>query len=112
MTTGTVAVSPASWRTGGRAGADHSRIGAAAYAGSATADQSVSCGEFEDEDDGEGPVHFAAELGLIPFAIYPARAPKRGTGHRSGGGVFPGCSVASPGPCGRRASPGRFPDAH
>ena len=31
----------------------------------------MSCGEFEDEDDGKGPVHFAAELGLTPFRDLP-----------------------------------------
>jgi len=51
--------------------------------------------EFEDEDHGEGPVHFAAELGLIHFAIYPARVPGRAAEHRSGGGVFPGFYVDS-----------------
>jgi hypothetical protein len=40
-------------------------------------------------------VHFAAQLGLIHFAIYPARAPGRATEHRSGGGVFPGFYVGS-----------------
>lgn len=51
--------------------------------------------EFEDEDHGEGPTHFAAELGPIHFAIYPARAPGRATEHRSGGGLFPGFYVDS-----------------
>jgi lactoylglutathione lyase len=51
--------------------------------------------EFEEEDHGEGPAHFAAEVGPIHFAIYPAQAPGRATEHRSGGGVFPGFYVAS-----------------
>lgn len=36
--------------------------------------------ELEDEDHGEGPVHFAAELGTVHFAIYPAQTPDRGQG--------------------------------
>ncbi len=48
-----------------------------------------------DEDHGEGPVHFATELGPVHFAIYPAGAPGRAADRRSGGSVFPGFYVAS-----------------
>lgn len=48
-----------------------------------------------DEDHGEGPVHFAAELGLVHFAIYPAEAPGRARERRCGGSFFPGFYVES-----------------
>ena len=51
--------------------------------------------EFEDEDHGEGPVHFATEVGSIHLAIYPAQTPGRATEHRAVGGVFPGFYVES-----------------
>jgi lactoylglutathione lyase len=50
---------------------------------------------LEDEDHGEGPVHSAAELGPVHFAIYPAEAPGRARERRSGGSFFPGFYVAS-----------------
>jgi hypothetical protein len=43
---------------------------------------------LEDEHHGEGPIHFAAELGQVHFAIYPAQAPGRAPNHRTGGNVF------------------------
>ena len=51
--------------------------------------------ELEDEDHGEGPAHFATELGPVHFAIYPAEAPGRAGERRSGGSVFPGFYVES-----------------
>lgn len=51
--------------------------------------------DLEDEDHGEGPVHFATELGPVHFAIYPAEAPGAAAGRRSGGSVFPGFYVES-----------------
>ena len=51
--------------------------------------------QLEDEDHGEGPVHFATELGPVHFAIYPAQVPGRATEHRCGGGSFPGFYVES-----------------
>ena len=48
-----------------------------------------------DEHHGEGPIHFAAELGPVHFAIYPAQAPGRARQHRTGGNVFPGFYVDS-----------------
>lgn len=50
---------------------------------------------LEDEDHGEGPVHFATELGPVHFAIYPAEAPGRAGERRSGGSFFPGFYVES-----------------
>jgi len=49
--------------------------------------------DLEHEDHGEGPVHFAAELGPVHFAIYPAEAPGRAPDRRSGGSAFPGFYV-------------------
>lgn len=51
--------------------------------------------KLEDEDHGEGPVHFATELGPVHFAIYPAEGPGRAGERRSGGSVFPGFYVES-----------------
>jgi lactoylglutathione lyase len=51
--------------------------------------------DLVDEHHGEGPVHFATELGPVHFAIYPAQAPGRAGDRRSGGSVFPGFFVAS-----------------
>jgi lactoylglutathione lyase len=51
--------------------------------------------ELWHEDHGEGPVHFATELGPVHFAIYPAEAPGRAGERRSGGSVFPGFYVES-----------------
>jgi lactoylglutathione lyase len=50
---------------------------------------------LEDEQHGEGPIHFAAELGSVHFAIYPAQAPGRAPERRTGGNVFPGFYVES-----------------
>jgi predicted enzyme related to lactoylglutathione lyase len=50
---------------------------------------------LEHEDHGEGPVHFAAELGGVHFAVYPAEAPGRAPARRAGGGSFPGFYVTS-----------------
>jgi lactoylglutathione lyase len=51
--------------------------------------------ELADEDHGEGPVHFATELGPVHFAIYPAEAPGRARERRSGGSMCPGFYVQS-----------------
>lgn len=51
--------------------------------------------DLEDEDHGEGPVHAAAELGPVHFAIYPAEAPGRAGERRNGGSMFPGFYVES-----------------
>jgi lactoylglutathione lyase len=51
--------------------------------------------ELTDEDHGEGPVHYATELGPVHFAIYPAQVPGRATERRSGGSFFPGFYVQS-----------------
>lgn len=50
---------------------------------------------LEHEDHGEGPVHHAAELGPVHFAIYPAGQPGRAGEHRSGGSSFAGFYVES-----------------
>jgi lactoylglutathione lyase len=50
---------------------------------------------WEDEHHGDGPVHFATELGPVHFAIYPAQAPGRAPERRTGGNVFPGFYVDS-----------------
>jgi catechol 2,3-dioxygenase-like lactoylglutathione lyase family enzyme len=34
--------------------------------------------DLDREDHGEGPAHFAVELGPVHFAIYPAEAPATG----------------------------------
>ena len=51
--------------------------------------------ELEDEDHGEGPLHFATELGPVHFAIYPAETPGRARERRGGGSLFPGFYVES-----------------
>jgi lactoylglutathione lyase len=51
--------------------------------------------DLEDEDHGEGPLHFAAELGRVHFAIYPAQTPGRAPARRAGGASFPGFYVTS-----------------
>jgi lactoylglutathione lyase len=51
--------------------------------------------ELEDEHHGDGPLHFATELGTVHFAIYPAEAPGRARERRSGGSLFPGFYVES-----------------
>jgi lactoylglutathione lyase len=50
---------------------------------------------LEDEDHGEGPVHFAAEVGGVHFAIYAATAPGRAPERRSAGASFAGFYVES-----------------
>lgn len=50
---------------------------------------------LQDEDHGSGPVHFAAELGPVHLAIYPADVPGRAGGRRCGGSTFPGFYVES-----------------
>jgi lactoylglutathione lyase len=50
---------------------------------------------LEDEHHGDGPIHFAVELGTVHFAIYPAQAPGRAAERRTGGNVFPGFYVES-----------------
>jgi lactoylglutathione lyase len=51
--------------------------------------------ELGHEDHGEGPVHFATELGPVHFAIYPAEAQGRAAERRRGGSFFPGFYVES-----------------
>jgi lactoylglutathione lyase len=51
--------------------------------------------QLADEYHGEGPVHFATELGPVHFAIYPAEAPGRAPQRRRGGSLFPGFYVES-----------------
>ncbi len=51
--------------------------------------------KLADEDHGEGPVHFATELGPVHFAIYPAEEPGRARERRSAGSMFPGFYVQS-----------------
>jgi len=46
-----------------------------------------------EEDHGEGRVHFAAELGSVHFALYPAPAPGRAPQRRTAGSSFPGVYV-------------------
>lgn len=50
---------------------------------------------LEHEDHGEGPVHFAAELGPVHFALYPATGPGRAPERRSAGASFAGVYVES-----------------
>ena len=50
---------------------------------------------LEEEDHGEGPRHYAAAVGDVHFALYPASAPGRARGRRDAGSVFPGVYVAS-----------------
>jgi lactoylglutathione lyase len=47
------------------------------------------------EHHGEGPVHFATELGGVHFAIYEADASGRAATHRAAGSSFPGFYVES-----------------
>jgi predicted enzyme related to lactoylglutathione lyase len=51
--------------------------------------------DLEHEDHGEGPVHYATELGQLHFAIYPAESSGRAPDHRAGGSSFPGFYVES-----------------
>ena len=51
---------------------------------------------LQDEDHGDGPVHFAAEIGPVHFAIYQADTPPEGvTPWRGAGSVFAGFYVDS-----------------
>ena len=43
---------------------------------------------LENEDHGEGPVHFATELGSVHYAIYPARSPGTAPARHSSGDTF------------------------
>jgi catechol 2,3-dioxygenase-like lactoylglutathione lyase family enzyme len=47
------------------------------------------------EDHGEGPTHYATELGSVHVAIYPATAPGSSRPRRSGGDAFHGFFVDS-----------------
>jgi lactoylglutathione lyase len=49
--------------------------------------------ELEHEDHGEGPVHFAIELGGVHFAIYPTEDGGRAPARRAAGSSFPGFYV-------------------
>jgi lactoylglutathione lyase len=51
--------------------------------------------DLEDEDHGEGPVHFAVDLDGVHFAVYPAQTPGRAPARRAGGASFPGFYVTS-----------------
>jgi lactoylglutathione lyase len=51
--------------------------------------------ELEHEDHGEGPVHFAMELGGVHFAIYPTEVNGRAPARRAAGSSFPGFYVAA-----------------
>jgi lactoylglutathione lyase len=51
--------------------------------------------DLEDEDHGEGTVHFATDLGGVHFAVYPAQEPGRALARRAAGGSFPGFYVTS-----------------
>jgi len=51
--------------------------------------------ELDAEEHGGGPVHFAAELGPVHSAIYPAEVAGRASERRSGGSLFPGFYVES-----------------
>ena len=47
------------------------------------------------EQHDEGPLHFAAELDGVHFAVYQAESAGRAPARRSGGSSFPGFYVAS-----------------
>jgi lactoylglutathione lyase len=51
--------------------------------------------ELAHEDHGEGPVHFAMELGPVHFAIYPTEPRGRAPARRAAGSSFPGFYVAA-----------------
>jgi lactoylglutathione lyase len=51
--------------------------------------------DLADEDHGEGPVHYAADIGGVHFAIYPAHEPGRAPARRVAGASFPGFYVTS-----------------
>lgn len=50
---------------------------------------------LQDEDHGEGPVHVAAELGDVHFALYAATGPGRALERRTAGASFAGVYVES-----------------
>jgi len=50
---------------------------------------------LEKEDHGEGPIHFATELGVVHYAIYPAQSPGSAPERRSSGDTFHGFFVDS-----------------
>ena len=51
---------------------------------------------LEDEDHGEGPIHFAAEIGPVHFAVYRTEIPSAGvTPWRGAGSDFAGFYVDS-----------------
>lgn len=47
------------------------------------------------EDHGDGPVHFAVEVGMVHVAIYPAQSSDRAPTWRGGGSSFLGFYVPS-----------------
>jgi lactoylglutathione lyase len=51
--------------------------------------------DLENEHHGEGPEHYATELGPVHFAIYPAEALSRALERRVSGSYFPGFYVES-----------------
>jgi lactoylglutathione lyase len=51
--------------------------------------------DLADEDHGEGPVHFATDLGGVHFAIYPAHEAGRAPARGGAGASFPGFFVTS-----------------
>jgi predicted enzyme related to lactoylglutathione lyase len=51
--------------------------------------------DLELEDHGSGPVHFAAEVDSVHFAVYPADSAGRAPARRAAGGSFPGFYVES-----------------
>jgi len=50
---------------------------------------------LEDEDHGEGPVHSAADLAGVHFAVYPASTAGTAPPRRTGGSTFPRLYVRS-----------------
>jgi lactoylglutathione lyase len=51
--------------------------------------------DLADEDHGEGPVHFASDLGGVHVAVYAADEPGRSPARRAAGASFPGFYVRS-----------------
>lgn len=51
--------------------------------------------DLEHEYHDDGPVHYAAELGPVHFAVYPAESAGRAPARRGGGSSFPGSSSRS-----------------
>lgn len=50
---------------------------------------------LEAEDHGEGPLHYACELGPVHFALFAAREEGAAPGRGQAGAVLPGFQVAS-----------------